>query len=146
MRVTTPIIATLIGLSGLLLGCSSKGPKLVPVSGQVVFEDSVAMQGGTIEFTSIAATPEEGISSRGTIGPDGKFQLTTIQEGDGAVAGEHRAIVIVNFGAGLIEHNHDAKTLRQPDKKFAKYSTSGLKFTVKAGETNHLRVEVQQAK
>lgn len=131
----------LIGLL-LLAGCGSRGPRMYPVTGEVVFEDGVALQGGIVEFTAV----EPEISSSGRIGQDGKFQLTTINDGDGAVAGEHRAIVISSFGDGLVTHNHDAKTLRRPAKKFANYKTSGLKFTVKSGEKNHFQVVIQQAK
>ena len=131
-------------LSGLLLlaGCGSRGPRTYPVTGEVVFEDGVALQGGIVEFTAV----EPEISSSGRIGPDGKFRLTTINEGDGAVAGEHRAIVITAFGDGLVTHNHDTKTLRRPAKKFAHYKSSGLKFTVRPGEKNHFQVVIERAK
>ncbi len=126
----------------LLAGCGSRGPQTYPVTGEVVFEDGVALQGGIVEFTAV----EQEISSSGRIGSDGKFRLTTISEGDGAVAGEHRAIVITSFGDGLVTHNHDAKTLRRPAKKFAKYKSSGLKFTVRPGEKNHFQVVIERAK
>lgn len=131
-------------LSGLLLlaGCGSRGPRTYPVTGEVVFEDGVALQGGIVEFTAV----EPEISSSGRIGPDGSFRLTTVSDGDGAVAGEHRAIVITSFGDGLVAHNHDAKTLRRPAKKFASYQTSGLRFTVKPGEKNHFQVVIERAK
>ena len=131
-------------LGGLLLlaGCGSRGPRMYPVTGEVVFDDGVALQGGIVEFTAV----EQEISSTGRIGPDGKFQLTTINDGDGAVAGEHRAIVIASFGDGLVAHSHNAKTLRRPAKKFANYKTSGLKFTVKPGEKNHFQVVIERSK
>ena len=131
-------------LCGLLLlaGCGSRGPRTYPVTGEVVFEDGVALQGGLVEFTAV----EQEISSSGRIGPDGKFRLTTRTEGDGTVAGEHRAIVITAFGDGLITHHHDAKTLRRPAKKFANYKSSGLKFTVRPGEKNHFQVVIERAK
>ncbi|MFM9966543.1 MAG: carboxypeptidase regulatory-like domain-containing protein [Planctomycetaceae bacterium] len=131
-------------LSGLLLlaGCGSRGPRTYPVSGEIVFEDGVALQSGLIEFTAV----EPEISSSGRIGPDGSFRLTTINDGDGAVAGEHRAIVITSSGDGLVTHSHDAKTMRRPAKKFANYKTSGLRFTVKPGEKNHFQVVIERAK
>ncbi len=131
-------------LSGLLLlaGCGSHGHRTYPVTGEVVFEDGVALQGGIVEFTAV----EPEISSSGRVGPDGKFRLTTINDGDGAVAGEHRAIVITSFGDGLVTHNHETKTMRRPAKKFANYKTSGLKFTVRPGEKNHFQVVIERAK
>lgn len=124
------------------VGCGSHGPKTYPVTGEVVFEDGVALQGGIVEFTSAI----EKISSQGIIKPDGKFHLTTIRDGDGAVEGEHRAIVMYQFADGLVQHNHDAKTFRRPDKKFASYKTSELKFTVRSAEKNHIKITITQEK
>lgn len=125
-----------------LAGCGSHGPKTYPVSGEVVFEDGVVLQGGLVEFSSA----EREMSATGRIGPDGKFRLTTVKDGDGAIAGLHRAIVITTYGGDLIQHHHDAKTLRRAAKKFSSYATSGLKFTVRPGEKNHFRVVVERAK
>ena len=107
-----------------------------------MFEDGVALQGGIVEFTSAI----EKISSQGIIKPDGKFHLTTIRDGDGAVEGEHRAIVMYQFADGLVQHNHDAKAFRRPDKKFASYKTSELKFTVRSAEKNHIKITITQEK
>lgn len=126
----------------LLAGCGSSAPRTYSVTGKVVFEDGVALQSGLVEFTAL----EPEISSSGRIEPDGSFRLTTVSEGDGAVAGEHRAIVISSVGDGLVAHNHDAKTMRRPAKKFASYQTSGLRFTVKPGEKNHFQVVIERAK
>lgn len=134
-------IACLICLL-LLTGCGSRGPKTYPVSGEVVFEDGVPLQGGLVEFSS----SEQEMSATGRIGPDGRFRLTTVKNGDGAIAGMHRAIVITTYGDDLIQHHHDAKTLRRAAKKFASYATSGLKFTVRPGEKNHFKVVVERAK
>ncbi|MBC7820273.1 MAG: carboxypeptidase regulatory-like domain-containing protein [Planctomycetaceae bacterium] len=136
------VVRVLLGGLLLMAGCGSRGPRTYPVTGEVVFEDGVALQGGIVEFTAI----EQEISSSGRIGPDGTFRLTTVNDGDGAVAGEQRAIVISAFGDGLVTHNHDAKTLRRPAKKFANYKTSGLKFTVCPGEKNHFQVVIERAK
>ena len=142
MIVNRFAIRLLLGGLLFLAGCGSRGPRMYPVTGEVVFADGVALQSGIVEFTAV----EQEISSSGRIGPDGKFQLTTISDGDGAVAGEHRAIVIASLGDGLVTHSHDAKTLRRPAKKFANYKTSGLKFTVKPGEKNHFEVVIERAK
>lgn len=124
------------------VGCGSHGPKTYPVSGEVVFEDGVVLQGGLVEFTSV----KDKISSQGTIQPNGKFRLTTIRDGDGAVAGEHRAIVMYQFADGLTQHNHDAKTFRHPDRKFASYKTSNLNFTVHSTKLNHIKITITPEK
>lgn len=136
------MLACLFGLILACFGCGSRGPITYPVTGEVVFEDGVALQGGIVEFTAI----KQQITSQGFIGINGKFHLTTIRDGDGAVEGEHRAIVLFQFADGLVEHHHDAKTFRRPDNKFASYKTSELKFTVRAGEKNHIKITIVQAK
>lgn len=138
------LLVRIVCLSGLLLllGCGSRGPKTYPVTGEVVFEDGVILQGGLIEFSSA----EQEMSATGRIGSDGTFRLTTAKDGDGAISGVHRAIVITTYGGDVIQHHHDAKTLRRAAKKFASYATSDLKFTVKPGEKNHFRVVVERVK
>lgn len=126
----------------LFAGCGARGPKTYPVTGEVVFEDGVALQGGLIEFSST----EQEMSATGRIGPDGHFRLTTVVDGDGAIAGEHRVIVVTTYGNDLIKHHHDSKTLRRAAKKFASYATSPLRFTVQPGEQNQFRVVVERAK
>ena len=130
------------GLILFCLGCGTNGPKTYPVTGEVVFEDGVVLQGGIVEFTAI----KEQISSQGNIQPDGKFHLSTIRDGDGAVEGEHRAIVMYQFADGLVQHHHDAKFFRRPDKKFASYKTSNLKFTVRSDVKNHIKVTITKDK
>ena len=122
-------------------GCGANGPQVQPVSGDVVFQDGVALQGGLIEFSTV----EPPMTAQGKIGPDGKFRLTTVREGDGAVAGEHRVIVLPLAFNDLEHHKHDKQNLRRPAKKHASYETSGLKFQVRAGETNHFKVVIDRA-
>jgi hypothetical protein len=44
--------------------------------------------------------PADGRSAIGEFGPDGMYQLTTHEPGDGAVVGEHRVIVQARSGEG----------------------------------------------
>src|SRR5262249_41979933 len=72
-------------------GCGPGAPKAPPVRGKVVFkEDGKPLTGGAVRFES-AAEPK--VVAWGEIQRNGTFSLTTYKEGDGAVAGEHQALI-----------------------------------------------------
>ena len=74
---------------GFLVGCGSQ-PQTFPVHGRVVFKDGTPVRFGSIETLSV----EKRVNARGTIRPDGTFSLTTYENDDGAVPGEHRVVII----------------------------------------------------
>ena len=82
-RFQFPLILAFLVAAG---GCS-RGPRLVPVSGQVFYRDK------PLEFGSVMFQPKTGgHPARGTIQPDGTFTLTTYQNKKtkpGAVVGTH---------------------------------------------------------
>ena len=81
----------------VLTGCGSGHPApTYPVTGKVVFSDdgTPLSTGGSILWESVPDEP--GVlpfNASGAIQADGTFELTTFEEGDGAVAGEHRVLV-----------------------------------------------------
>lgn len=120
----------------LLGGCQSDEPRLYPVRGRVVFADGTAVQGGTVEFKSV----DSGTSAIGVINLDGTFRLMTKVEGDGAVAGEHK-VVVIQGAAPIISsraHSHG----RLVPARYASYETSGLVATVQAGTNDDLRIVI----
>ena len=125
-------------------GCGTGHPKTYPVSGKVVFDDGAPLtSGGFIGFES---TPAEGlpVNARGVIGDDGTFVLSTFGEGDGAVAGKHRALVRAHRkrpeGDQFREDRIPPPVI---DRRFERYATSGLEFTVEEGR-NESTVVVQR--
>ena len=123
---------------GLLLlgvvGCGSGQLSVYPVEGTVVFRNGGSPMFGTIEFYN----EEHKINARGKLNRDGKFTLTTYEEGDGAVAGKHEIVIIqiVTETTGLLAkaktnvvHNHGALVAR----KYLDYRTSGLACDIKEG-------------
>ena len=82
-------IVVLLTLS-LSLGCGRKGPRPVPVSGTVTV-DGKPLAGG-----AITVAPEKGRAAGGRIGPDGRFELSSWQPGDGVAPGTHRVEVIAS--------------------------------------------------
>lgn len=123
-----------------MIGCGSQ-PETFVVTGQVVLNDGTPLQFGTIETLSV----EKRVNARGTIQPDGTFSLTTFNEGDGAVPGEHRVVIIQTtstpFAASSavgMRHSHGHEIAA----KYRNFSTSGLSFTVVPDSTNEVLLRV----
>jgi hypothetical protein len=79
-----------IGLvAALFLGCGSEGPPAVPVAGTITYK------GKPIEMGTIMFFPKDGKHDKVAAGEikDGKFTLSTYQEGDGAPAGVYRVTI-----------------------------------------------------
>jgi hypothetical protein len=126
-----------------LVGCDSN-PPTHPVKGRVVFADGTPVQFGDIETLAVG----QRINARGKIQKDGSFSLTTYQEGDGAVAGEHQVIImqsvaaplIANAKVGPIKHTHG----HDIGAKYRSYASSGLSFTVEAGAANEVTLVIEE--
>jgi hypothetical protein len=93
MKRRAAVVAQLI----VLLGCGGPGPRLVPVTGRVLFRDH-PLAGALVEFI-----PEGGDgarpSSRAHTNHEGEFTLRCPPYGPGAVGGRHRVTVVVYPGA-----------------------------------------------
>lgn len=77
-------------------GCwGSSGPQRVPVSGTVEYNGNPLTQGNVV---FVPVVPSEGYPAHGTIGPDGRFKLTTFDDGDGAVPGDYKVTVFAYDG------------------------------------------------
>jgi hypothetical protein len=80
----------LAGLAiGLLMGtgCGDGRPKRVPVAGRVLID------GRPLAAGVIRVLPKGNRVASGTIGPDGRFRLTTFDVNDGCVTGKHPVVV-----------------------------------------------------
>lgn len=84
-RLVTLLLVVLFCLP--TLGCYSR-PRRVPVAG-IVTLDGEPLTMGDVRFV-----PGDARAAHGTIGPDGRFRLTTFEEGDGCVVGSHTVEVI----------------------------------------------------
>ena len=99
----------------LLAGCGGGEHSTYPAGGKVTFSDGAPLTSGRVELQLIDA--KKHVSARGWIQPDGTFTLSTYETGDGAVEGEHLALVTPGRTERIAPH-------------FRSYQTSGLKFTV----------------
>ena len=84
---------------------------------------------------------EHGITATGTIQHDGSFVLGTYTADDGAVAGDHRAIVVqIVVADGSFLHSVDHG--KPVPVHYADYGRSPLQMTVSDTEPNHLVIEL----
>jgi hypothetical protein len=115
------VVLLLIGVAG----CG--GRRLYPVQGKVVFQDGTPLTGGLVVFEAV--DPAAKVCASGPIRDDGTFRLGTDKEGDGAVAGRHRVLVVPPVPPKLQERN--PPTPIHP--RFQHFDTSKLEFTVVPG-------------
>jgi len=119
----------------VLVGCRGGRLKLHKVTGTVKFQDGTVPQGDIAMITFVAAVPTEGNAAACDIEPDGSFELGTLTQGDGALAGDYKVTLHVSKGYPI------GKSLIA--KKYTTLDTP-LKVTIKAGEKNHFDFEVER--
>ncbi len=116
----------------LAAGCGHGGPVVVPVSGQV-FIDGQPLAAGIEGF--IQVVPQNGRPAMGPIDPQtGRFQLTTVKQGDGCVAGTHKVVVILQQMVGQ-------ESISLIPDKYRDLNHTDLQVTVD-GPTDSLKVEL----
>ena len=114
------VVALALGLSGCAGG-------LYPVRGTVTLDDGTPLTKGLVVFERVGGgTP---ITARGSVGPDGTYELSTGKPGDGVPPGRYK--VLVN-PLDLSDVPDEKKNLPF-DIKYTKFETSGLEFEVKTG-------------
>lgn len=137
MRLISTAAVGLTALFALVLsvGCSPE-VKIHPVAGKVLLSSGSPATRGVIEFRTFT---EEGeiVNAFGEIQADGSFQLTTYEENDGALAGEHEAIVLdpASTDGGPVQRSLFPSRYRA-------YETSDLKITIEPGP-NDVVVELK---
>jgi hypothetical protein len=112
-------------------GCSTKD--IHPVDGQVVWKDGTPakdLAGSLIMFESA----EKKTSSRGQIDGEGRFQLTTETENDGAPSGEHTVLIIEVGRKSLGGADGSAIAPARVDTRYMTPQTSDLKAKVEPGD------------
>jgi len=117
-----------------LAGCGGDGsPRTYTVKGKVVYKGSQQpVTVGTVLFES-TSTPK--VQASGEIQPDGTFELASDLGKPGTVAGEHRVLI----QPPILETGQKPIVKRQ----YTSFSTSNLKQTVQANNSNNLTIEVE---
>jgi len=118
----------------VLSGCGSDLLPTYRARGTVSFADGTSLEYGLVEFRPVGG--EITLSARGYIQADGSFELGTYEKGDGAVAGEHLAIVTPPSSTEL--------TPGFIHPKYRSLDTSELRFEVtKNTKTNRYEFQVE---
>ncbi len=136
----------LVASAAILAGCGGDPdlPKLGKVSGTVKYKGQPVTK-GLVTFVPVGgAGSQTGQSATGEIGKDGSFVLSTFENGDGAVLGEHMVLVQSREddpaleGRGMPIPDARGRLKIKPPKHLVpeKYGTSGkspLRHTVVEG-------------
>ena len=133
------LVAAIVGLLLVSVGCGSKQRPTYEAGGKVVFKkDGKPLMAGYVEFESLDAELKNRLNARGRIQPDGTFRLGTYEEGDGAVEGPHRVLVIPPLPEATAEEEQDAPRAKPTiHRRFYAYETSELQFTVTREKDKH---------
>lgn len=118
----------------ILTGCGDGRPSRVKTSGQVL------LNGQPLTFKGdgfVQVIPADNRPATGKINPsDGTFTLTTFEDGDGVVPGEHKVAVWVNaLGPG-------GQAVNLLPREYADTSSSGLTIVVDQA-TDALKIELE---
>jgi hypothetical protein len=125
--------------SAAFAGCGGGGIDTYAVNGHVKFANGKPLHGGIIEFQPVGEQKGK-ISARGQIQPDGSFQMSTFELHDGVIAGDHRVLIIPPMPPGKIDPTRLPKPVIH--KRYERYETSGLEFTVTPDGTNTFEITV----
>lgn len=134
---------TLILLISILAGCGSDRLPTHAVEGKLKFEDGTHPMFGNIEFYS----SEHQVNARGKIDRDGTFTVKTYEDSEGAVAGEHKVVIIQIAGNYLTEKLSDQIKLDHGElinARYFDYRSSDLECIISPGK-NSIELVVQKA-
>ncbi len=120
----------------LITGCSE--PKY-EVRGQVVYEnDEQPVPGGvTIVFESTKPPYDR---ASGNLDAEGRFDLSSSRQGDGAMQGEHRVRFTADVGPG--RPDAAANMAQYMAAKYAAYDTADIKLNIDPNDENNFTIKV----
>jgi hypothetical protein len=131
----------LVILTILAAGCGGPSrPETAPTSGRVTYKGQPVAGGRIVFFPEPSGAGRQAI---GTIGPDGRYSLTTFRDGDGAVLGRHRVTIKATRVTGPPSPEEAADQMRRGvdlgvewlvPKKYSRPETSPLTADVKRGD------------
>ncbi|TWT36470.1 hypothetical protein KOR34_13760 [Posidoniimonas corsicana] len=144
-RPDTPspfICLTLIAFT-FAIGCGGREFETAAASGVVTLDGKPVTSG------SVVFTPEQGWPAQGELDAEGRFVLSTFEDADGAIVGEHRVAVIAQTGEDASQHFEKPPT--QPVRslvpdRYASKMTSGLLVEVRPGAENDFELKLTSQK
>jgi hypothetical protein len=129
--------ALLVGVLVAVAGCGSGRSS---VTGKVTYEDGSAVESGTV----IAEATVNGklVAVQAAIKSDGTFTWGGEREGDGALPGQYKVIVMP---ITVSDYQASQGVTPNIDGKYGRYESSGLSFEVKPGK-NQFNIKVSRPK
>lgn len=129
-----PVAAAVLLAISLVTGCGKPSHQLdtAPVRGKVTIDGQPLTAGYVTVVTS------RGRASSGEIQPDGTFEMSTYEPGDGAQVGTHPVIVTP---IPQDEYPSGPKPLPVPER-YKRAGTSGFTVEVKPGEDNYVELNL----
>ena len=150
--------AWLIAVAAAVSGCgNSDRPPLGRVTGKVTYKGQPLEVGEVVFNPMLESAAKTGQPAIGTLGSGGYYRLTTFDDGDGALVGEH--IVTVKSNEVIRSQKprkNDVEGIRTPGPdgklsyvslksripvKYGNPNKSGLRFTVKP-ESNEFNIDL----
>ncbi len=128
----------LLAVLAFSLGCGPQHPPTYPVQGRVEFANGNPVKAGSVELLAVDLK----VNARGTIDEQGRFTLTTFEDGDGAVAGKHRCVVVQMIIAEKLGQAAGSQ-YGVVHPRFASYATSGLECEIKPTGENRIVLKVE---
>ncbi|QDT93840.1 hypothetical protein Pan161_55270 [Gimesia algae] len=141
MKLNMISLCSVLLLLSIMTGCGEQIDKkpTAPVKGIVTYE------GKPLETGEVVFFPDSGEQiAHGKIQPDGSFQLTTYEEGDGAFPGTHKVTIISERDMEGISAE-DPEASMEPSFIPTKYNmqkSSGLTAVVKEGD-NEIKFDLE---
>ena len=148
-------LGLLTAVAVAMVGCGTeKNLEGTMAAGGVVTKAGAPLAGATVTFNPVSADTR---AASAVTDDQGKFELTTLKGGDGAMAGDYKVTIVKTETVGKTYTPEEANAYymqhqTQPpapevknslDKKYSQPDTSGLTATVKEGEKNSFTFEVQ---
>jgi hypothetical protein len=141
----------MVALLMSLVGCGgAPSDKLKTVPGRgVVMLDGQPLTKGTITFSPVVAATGGATTTlrpaQASIGPDGKFELSTVAPGDGLLPGDYDVGVVAVEGDGVIDPSHpNVMPKSLVPVKYNNPAKSGINITISATGSTDLKVELKQ--
>ncbi|EDL61352.1 hypothetical protein PM8797T_12648 [Gimesia maris DSM 8797] len=141
MKLNMISLCSVLLLLSIMTGCGEQIEKkpTAPVKGIVTFE------GKPLETGEVVFFPDSGEQiAHGKIQPDGSFELTTYEDGDGAFPGKHTVTIISERDMEGVSAE-DPEASLEPSFIPTKYNmqkTSGLTAVVKEGD-NEIKFDLE---
>jgi hypothetical protein len=140
VRMGLPAIGGLLLLAGC--GQTSRNPDVVPVTGTVTYQGQPVAEANVVFQSN-----EHG--SFGVTDSRGRFQLQTLEPGDGAFGGEYAVIIskvqvtVPQFDEGHPQYVPPPPPKYLVPKKYSDARTAGLTASVVKGQKNDFSFELK---